>query len=106
MIKSLSALLFAATIAATATPAVAQRYNYGPPPIGGPLGALLDNLFGPLPPPPPSYYDRDEYGPPPCYGCPLPPSPSPQATPPVRANPERRDFGGPYTRDREDRGDY
>jgi hypothetical protein len=102
---SAAAAAIAMLIATMPTPAAAQ-YNYGPPPIGGPIGAILDSIFGPLPPPPPPYYDQDEYGPPPCYGCPLPPSPSPQATPPVRANPERRDFGGPYTRDREDRGDY
>jgi hypothetical protein len=98
--KTLAALFAATAIAAMPTPAAAQ---YGPPPIGGPIGAILDGIFGPLPPPPPPpppsyYYDPDEYGPPPCYGCPPPP---PQARPPVRGN-----LGGPYTRDREDEGNY
>jgi hypothetical protein len=99
MIRMLSVLLAAIAIAVTATPAAAQRYNYGPPPLGGPIGAILDGIFGPLPPPPPPYY---EYGPPQCYGCPPPPPPRydpPQARP-------REKLGGPYTREREDAGDY
>jgi hypothetical protein len=67
-----AAAAIAMVIATMPTPAAAQ-YNYGPPPIGGPIGAILDSIFGPLPPPPPPYYDPDEYGPPPCYGCPPPP---------------------------------
>jgi hypothetical protein len=96
-----AAAAIAVVIATMPTPAAAQ-YNYGPPPIGGPIGAILDSIFGPLPPPPPPYYDPDEYGPPPCYGCP-PPQP-PRVRPPAQVNPERRDLGGPYTRDREDEG--
>jgi hypothetical protein len=94
-----AAAAIAMVIATMPTPAAAQ-YNYGPPPIGGPIGAILDSIFGPLPPPPPPYYDQDEYGPPPCYGCPPPPRYYPPQVGP------RRDFGGPYTRDREDKGDY
>jgi hypothetical protein len=95
-----AAAAIAMVIATMPTPAAAQ-YNYGPPPIGGPIGAILDSIFGPLPPPPPPYYDPDEYGPPPCYGCPPPPPRyySPQARP-------REKLGGPYTREREDAGDY
>ena len=95
-----AAAAIAMVIATMPTPAAA-RYNYGPPPIGGPIGAILDSIFGPLPPPPPPYYDPDEYGPPPCYGCPPPPPRyySPQARRPGT-------LGGPYTRDREDERDY
>jgi hypothetical protein len=75
-----SALLVLPLLASTCSPAAAQYYGC-PPPIGGPIGAILDSVFGR----------------PPCYG-----PPAYYAPPPVQ--PPRSDIGGPYTREREDRG--
>jgi hypothetical protein len=41
------------TLALLAFTAPTAAQYYGPPPIGGPIGAILDSIFGPLPPPPP-----------------------------------------------------
>jgi hypothetical protein len=95
--STLPALLTAIAIAAMVTPAAAQQYC-SPPPIGGLIGMILDSVFGPLPP---CYYYDDEYGPPPRY---VPPQEPPVVgqRPAMRAKPEHRNLGGPYTRDRED----